>query len=179
MGTLQKNYPFRGRISSVIWTSLLRCADWPKRNRSRQGRWRWPGCWRKGRMSCLFRAPSEGCIWSRMPRPMPSPFHCRHQQRDRALQTDRAKVLFAVDGYQYNGKALDRRSVLSELQQALPTLQKTVLIPYLFKETETEGEVSTVVWQDLLSNFAVQSSQPSVCAATIDLKSCPNVSPSV
>ncbi len=65
--------------------AICRASQRPK------GRWRWPGCWRKGRMSCLFPAPSEGCIWSRMPRPMPSPFHCRYQQRDRALQTDRAQ----------------------------------------------------------------------------------------
>ena len=62
------------------------------------------------------------------------------------------KVLFAVDGYQYNGKEVDRRSVLSELQQALPTLHTTVLLPYLSKDTDTEGETSMVLWHDFLSS---------------------------
>ncbi|MEO7002937.1 MAG: acetoacetate--CoA ligase [Ktedonobacterales bacterium] len=41
------------------------------------------------------------------------------------------KVLFAVDGYTYNGKPFDRSAVIAELQQALPTLEHLILIPYL------------------------------------------------
>src|SRR5712691_10178682 len=32
-------------------------------------------------------------------------------------------VLFAVDGYQYNGKPLDRRQIIADLQVALPSVQ--------------------------------------------------------
>ncbi len=45
-------------------------------------------------------------------------------------------VLFAVDGYQYNGKVFDRRPIIAELQQALPTLHTIVLVPYLAEESE-------------------------------------------
>jgi acetoacetyl-CoA synthetase len=47
-------------------------------------------------------------------------------------------MLFAVDGYQYNGKIFDRRPIIAELQKALPTLQTTVLIPYIAEEIEPE-----------------------------------------
>ncbi|MEA2683694.1 MAG: acetoacetyl-CoA synthetase [Chloroflexota bacterium] len=49
---------------------------------------------------------------------------------DRFLQIG-PKVLFAVDGYRYNGVAHDRRSVVAELQDRLPTLELTVLVPNL------------------------------------------------
>ncbi len=60
------------------------------------------------------------------------------------------KVLFAVDGYQYGGKALDRRSLLVELQQRLPTLQQTVLVPYLNEDAQTSGLTNAMLWQDAL-----------------------------
>ncbi|GAC1563544.1 MAG: acetoacetate--CoA ligase [Ktedonobacteraceae bacterium] len=62
------------------------------------------------------------------------------------------KVLFAVDGYQYGGKTFDRRAVVTELQQALPTVQKTVLFPYLLGETEPITLADTVAWSSLLSH---------------------------
>jgi acetoacetyl-CoA synthetase len=59
-------------------------------------------------------------------------------------------VLFAVDGYRYNGKAVDRLPIISELQAALPTLKKTVLVPYLNKDASTESLKDAVLWQELL-----------------------------
>ena len=89
---------------------------------------------------------SIGAIWSSCP-----PDFGMSSVIERFRQIE-PKVLFAVDGYQYNGKTFDRRSVLSQLQQALPTLQKTVLLPSLFKEADTEDESSMVLWQDFLSS---------------------------
>lgn len=60
------------------------------------------------------------------------------------------KVLFAVDGYQYGGKPFDRLPIVAELQQLLPGLQKTVLVPSLKKDAGTEGLCNTVFWQDVL-----------------------------
>ena len=60
------------------------------------------------------------------------------------------KVLFAVDGYRYNGKDFDRRSVVSELQRALPTLERTVLISYLNRNAEAGYLTGALVWNDLL-----------------------------
>ena len=64
------------------------------------------------------------------------------------------KVLFAVDGYQYAGKTFDRRPAVAELQKALPTVEKTVLFPYLFGETEPITLANTVSWSELLTHPA-------------------------
>src|SRR6202011_5853058 len=48
------------------------------------------------------------------------------------------KVLFAVDGYQYNGRVSDRLPIIAELQKKLPTLQHTVLVPYMTGSSPTE-----------------------------------------
>ena len=67
-------------------------------------------------------------------------------------------VLFAVDGYQYNGKIFDRRAIIAELQEALPTLHTTVLIPYIAEEIEHgEGRHeapplrNVVPWREMLA----------------------------
>jgi len=59
-------------------------------------------------------------------------------------------VFFAVDGYQYNGKPINRLPIISDLQAALPTLKKTVLVPYLNKDATTESLQDAVLWQELL-----------------------------
>lgn len=68
------------------------------------------------------------------------------------------KVLFAVDGYFYNGKANDRRDVVAEIIRALPALQHVVLIPYLHHEGQAAHEgiaqpaagfASSVLWDDV------------------------------
>ena len=40
-------------------------------------------------------------------------------------------ILFAADGYHWNGKAYDRRAEVTALQRSLPTLRATVHIPNL------------------------------------------------
>jgi acetoacetyl-CoA synthetase len=40
------------------------------------------------------------------------------------------KVLFAVDGYYYNGKAYDCLEKLQDIVAALPTLERVVVVPY-------------------------------------------------
>jgi acetoacetyl-CoA synthetase len=68
------------------------------------------------------------------------------------------KVLFSIDGYQYNGKAFDRLPVLAELQQALPTVQKTILLPYLRDNIE-EDELAKLGQEHGFSNTVSWSSQ--------------------
>ena len=41
------------------------------------------------------------------------------------------RVLFAVDGYRYGGKAVDRREIVRELVAQLPSLEAVVFVPYL------------------------------------------------
>ncbi len=87
---------------------------------------------------------SIGAIWSSC-----APDFGTSSVIDRFKQIE-PRVLFAVDGYQYNGKTFDRRPIIAELQQALPTLQKTVLVPYLLDNYEPATLTNCSAWQELL-----------------------------
>ncbi len=70
-------------------------------------------------------AASLGAVWSSC-----SPDFGVDAVLDRFAQIE-PKVLFAVDGYTYGGKPFARQDTVRQLQQGLPTLEHTVLIPYL------------------------------------------------
>ena len=91
---------------------------------------------------------SIGAIWSSCP-----PDFGSHSVLDRFRQIE-PRVLIAVDGYQYNGKVLDRRTVVTELQQSLPSLIKTILVPYLFKGEEAMDDPDTLMWNDVVAGHA-------------------------
>ncbi|TMD59493.1 MAG: acetoacetate--CoA ligase [Chloroflexi bacterium] len=86
---------------------------------------------------------SIGAIWSSC-----SPDFGTSSVVDRFRQIE-PKVLFAVDGYQYGGKTIDRRATISELQQALPTLQKTIVVPNVFKDVSAEDYQNAMLWQEM------------------------------
>ncbi len=46
------------------------------------------------------------------------------------------KILIAVDGYTYNGKAFDKKEVVSEIAARLPELEEVILLPYLDQKGE-------------------------------------------
>lgn len=87
---------------------------------------------------------SLGAIWSSC-----APDFGTQSVVDRFKQIE-PKVLFAVDGYQYGGKPLDQRSRIAELQQRLPSVQQTVLVPSLHKDADTDGLTNTTLWSDAL-----------------------------
>ena len=60
------------------------------------------------------------------------------------------KVLIAVDGYRYRGKDFDKRDAVRELQGNLPTLETTVVLPYLSDEPDLSELSRHVVWDDML-----------------------------
>lgn len=84
---------------------------------------------------------SIGAIWSSC-----SPDFGSRSVVDRFRQIG-PKVLFATDGYRYGGRPFDRRSIVSELQGALRTLEKTVLIPYLDRDVTPEGLADVLMWE--------------------------------
>jgi acetoacetyl-CoA synthetase len=61
------------------------------------------------------------------------------------------KVLFAVDGYQYGGRPYDRLSEVSQVQNDLPTLEATVIVPYLNEHPSLDRVRRAVTWQDLVT----------------------------
>ena len=72
---------------------------------------------------------------------------------DRFAQIE-PKVLFAVDGYGYGGKRFDRREVLAELQAAMPTLERTVVLPYLEPDPDLSPLRDAIAWDELAPQAA-------------------------
>jgi acetoacetyl-CoA synthetase len=69
---------------------------------------------------------------------------------DRFAQIE-PKVLFAVDGYRYGGKNFDRREVVAELQAAMPSLTRTVVLPYLDPDPDLAPLRDATPWPELLA----------------------------
>ena len=69
---------------------------------------------------------------------------------DRFAQIE-PKVLFAVDGYRYGGKDFDRRETLARLQAEMPSLERTVVLPYLDPEPDLSPLRDTMRWDELLA----------------------------
>lgn len=69
---------------------------------------------------------------------------------DRFAQIE-PKLLIVADGYFYNGKSHSRIDEARELQKLLPTVQETVLIPYLHKQ-KTDPLANSINWEDALAN---------------------------
>jgi acetoacetyl-CoA synthetase len=60
-------------------------------------------------------------------------------------------VLFAVDGYRYNGRDFDRREVIAGLQEQMPSLARTVVVPYLEASPDLSGLRDAITWDELCS----------------------------
>jgi acetoacetyl-CoA synthetase len=100
-------------------------------------------------MIAFLASASVGAIWSSC-----SPDFGTKSVVDRFKQIE-PKVLFAVDGYHYNGKAFDKTSVVAELQKELGTsLEHTILVPYVEKNSFDEPLVNTIQWPELLKEKA-------------------------
>jgi acetoacetyl-CoA synthetase len=91
---------------------------------------------------------SIGAIWSSA-----SPDFGAGSLIDRFAQIE-PKVLIAVDGYRYGGKDFDRTPVVRQLQEAMPSLEHTVLLPYLDPEATADSGAAALEnvtrWDDLL-----------------------------
>ena len=72
----------------------------------------------------MLSTSSLGAVWSSC-----SPDFGAQGVLDRLGQIE-PKILFSVDGYHYNGKRHDSLSKTAEIAAELPSLQKTVIIPY-------------------------------------------------
>jgi len=57
---------------------------------------------------------------------------------DRFAQIE-PKVLLAVDGYRYGGKDFDRGDLIERLQSEMPSLERTVILPYLGSDGDWDG----------------------------------------
>ena len=87
---------------------------------------------------------SIGAIWSAC-----SPEFGTRSVIERFRQIE-PKVLIAVDGYTYRGKDFDKRDAVRELQRNLPTLEATVVLPYLSDEPDLSKLSQHTLWDDML-----------------------------
>jgi acetoacetyl-CoA synthetase len=88
---------------------------------------------------------SIGAIWSSC-----SPDFGPASVIDRFAQIE-PKVLFAVDGYRYGGKDFDRRETLTKLQAEMPSLVRTVVLPYLDPDPDLAPLRDAIRWDELLA----------------------------
>ena len=65
------------------------------------------------------------------------------------------KVMVAVDGYRYGGKAHDRMDLLHELLQGLPSVEQLVLLPYLNQAADLSRFANALAWEAAVSGTAV------------------------
>jgi len=99
-------------------------------------------------ISGFLACASLGAVWSSC-----SPDMGAGTVVDRFKQIE-PKVLFAVDGYRYGGKAFDRRAVVAEIVGALPSLERVVFLPYLDPLAKPEGLPNAVLFEQLVARTA-------------------------
>ena len=88
---------------------------------------------------------SIGAIWSSC-----SPDFGAGSVVDRFAQIE-PKVLIAADGYRYNGRDFDRLDVVAGLQSEMPTLARTVILPYLDPRPNLSKLQNAMGWDELLA----------------------------
>lgn len=95
---------------------------------------------------------SVGAIWSGC-----APDMGQVAVADRFRQIE-PKVLIAVDGYRYGGKAHDRAGVVAQLAQALPSLTDLVILPRLGTAIEVGNDTAQRLrihrWEEVLARPA-------------------------
>jgi acetoacetyl-CoA synthetase len=93
----------------------------------------------------LLACASIGAVWSSC-----SPDFGAGSVVDRMKQIE-PKVLLAVDGYRYGGKDYDRTDIVARLQEEIPSIGKTVFLPYTADDPDTSPLENVVMWDELLS----------------------------
>src|SRR5215211_7829482 len=88
---------------------------------------------------------SIGAIWSSC-----SPDFGARSVVDRFAQIE-PKVLFAADGYRYNGKDFDRMDTVAGLEREMPTLERTIVLPYLNPDPDLSPLANPLGWEELLA----------------------------
>jgi acetoacetyl-CoA synthetase len=75
-------------------------------------------------------------------------------------------VLLAVDGYRYNGRDFDRLAEVRALQDELPSLRRTVLLPYLDAGADPGALRDGVAWADYGRAPAARAGDAAAVAGT-------------
>ena len=101
-------------------------------------------------MMAMLAAASIGAIWSSC-----SPDFGVQGVLDRFGQIE-PKVLFAAEGYWYNGKAIDSLAKVADIARRLPTLARVVLVPYLADDADVSGVPNAERLSDFIAPYAAR-----------------------
>jgi acetoacetyl-CoA synthetase len=115
----------------------------------------------------LMASASLGAIWSSA-----SPDMGATSVLDRFRQIE-PRVLVAVDGYHYAGKAFDRSDVVVDILKQLPSVRLLILLPSLQKTEQIEAHckhqgINFVNMQGFLAESREQKAKPSFAALPFD-----------
>jgi acetoacetyl-CoA synthetase len=103
-------------------------------------------------IALMLAVTSIGAIWSSC-----SPDFGERGVLDRFGQIE-PKVFFAVDGYWYNGKAIDLTERLKVIAAQLPTAEKVVIVPYLDTAEKVASAVPRAITLDAFARpFAAKA----------------------
>jgi acetoacetyl-CoA synthetase len=94
-------------------------------------------------IAAFFACASIGAVWSSC-----SPDFGARSVVDRFAQIE-PKMLFCVDGYRYGGRDFDRLDVVAGLQREIPSLERTVVFPYLSSSPDLGRLEGAIGWDDL------------------------------
>ncbi|MGI8585484.1 MAG: acetoacetate--CoA ligase [Thermoleophilaceae bacterium] len=97
-------------------------------------------------LAAFLACASIGATWSSC-----SPDFGAKSVVDRFAQIE-PKVLFAVDGYRYNGRDFDRLDTVASLERAMPSLERTVVLPYLDDQPDLGRLERPLAWDELLAS---------------------------
>ncbi len=95
----------------------------------------------------MLAASSIGAVWSSC-----SPDFGVQGVIDRFGQIE-PTVLFAVDGYHYNGKTHDCLAKLREIAPRLPSLARIVVVPYASQQPDLGGLKNAVSWAESMRSY--------------------------
>ncbi len=96
----------------------------------------------------MLAAASIGAVWSAC-----SPDFGLQGALDRFGQIA-PKILFAADGYFYNGKIYDVLERVGEIAARLPSVEKVIIVPYAHDTLSAGGPGRTVAFADFLAPYA-------------------------
>jgi acetoacetyl-CoA synthetase len=105
-------------------------------------------------VAAFLACASLGAVWSSC-----SPDFGARSVADRFAQVE-PKVLLAVDGYRYNGRDFDRRDVVARLQGEMPSIVRTVVLPYLDSDPDLGGLDAAMTWDELVEDGAPLEFEP-------------------
>lgn len=63
------------------------------------------------------------------------------------------KVLLAVDGYRFGGKDFNRLDEVKAIKSSIPSLEHTILLPYLREDTSDIDRIGDYKWDEIITEY--------------------------